>query len=422
MPDAPRLAHDPGMQMEHHQPSGGRSIGIKTIEPLAPQQVDLVDGPAAVEVDVVVVEVCIHPERVELPCFRRHLIGLLVLAPVADVANALRGKQVGGVRRHLEVRAGPTDGARARRLLDRLDRGADVLPLLVLRHADMDDAAARETVRDELGVAILALFDQERIVVGDGLVERQGGLDAVFVQYGEDAEDPDTIAVLVVAVAADVGKVRLVSGPNALGASQRGHRQRRIRWHLPVPVLEVDDNGKGDAGVVRPPENRARNDRRPGIELLVHAIGALCGHRSLRLPRWLPPSDWLASDSASEWLPAEEDHGKVGPMRIRFDGKTVAVSGAGHGFGRCIAETFAQRGARVFSCDLSAAELAETATAGVEAEVVDLSDRVAAAAWIARIEQTTGGAVDVLVNNAGGVAGQEMQPIEEIPDSSWDPI
>ena len=37
-------------------------------------------------------------------------------------------------------------------------------------------------------------------------------------------------------------------------------------------------------------------------------------------------------------------------MRIRFDGKTVVVSGAGHGFGRCIAETFAQLGARVFGC------------------------------------------------------------------------
>ena len=109
-------------------------------------------------------------------------------------------------------------------------------------------------------------------------------------------------------------------------------------------------------------------------------------------------------------------------MRIRFDGKTVVVSGAGHGFGRCIAETFAQLGARVFGCDLSAAELAETATAGVEAEVVDLSDRVAAAAWIARIEQTTGGAVDVLVNNAGGVAEQEMQPIEEVSDANWDRI
>src|ERR1700730_13961524 len=279
MPDAPRLAHDPGMQMEHHQPSGGRSIGIKTIEPLAPQQVDLVDGPAAVEVDVVVVEVCIHPERVELPCFRRHLIGLLVVAPVADVANALRGKQVGGVRRLLEVRAGPTDRARARSLLDRLDRGADVLPLLVLRHADMDDAAARETVRDELSVALLALFDQERIVVGDRLIERQGGLDAVFVQHGEDAKDPDTIAVLVIAVAADVGKVRLVSGPHALGASQRAHRQRRISRHLPVPMLEVDDNREGDTGVARPVENGARYNGGPGIKVLVHAIASFCGHR-----------------------------------------------------------------------------------------------------------------------------------------------
>jgi 3-oxoacyl-[acyl-carrier protein] reductase len=84
-------------------------------------------------------------------------------------------------------------------------------------------------------------------------------------------------------------------------------------------------------------------------------------------------------------------------MRIRFDGKTVVVSGAGHGFGRCIAETFAQLGARVFGCDLSAAELAETAKAGVAASVLVLTDRAAAAARIAQIERTTGGAVDVLV-------------------------
>jgi 3-oxoacyl-[acyl-carrier protein] reductase len=44
-------------------------------------------------------------------------------------------------------------------------------------------------------------------------------------------------------------------------------------------------------------------------------------------------------------------------MQIRFDGKTVVVSGAGHGFGRCIAETFAQLGARVFGCDLSTGNL-----------------------------------------------------------------
>lgn len=109
-------------------------------------------------------------------------------------------------------------------------------------------------------------------------------------------------------------------------------------------------------------------------------------------------------------------------MQIRFDDKTIAVSGAGHGFGRCIAETFAGLGARVFGCDLSAAELAETARAGVDTTAVDLTDRAAAAAWITRIEQATGGAIDVLVNNAGGVAGQEMRPIEEVPDADWDRI
>src|SRR6185437_7575621 len=66
-------------------------------------------------------------------------------------------------------------------------------------------------------------------------------------------------------------------------------------------------------------------------------------------------------------------------MEIRFDDQTVAVSGAGHGFGRCIAETFAGLGAQVFGCDLSADELAETAKAGVTTEVVDLTDRAAAA-------------------------------------------
>src|SRR6202007_2353986 len=108
--------------------------------------------------------------------------------------------------------------------------------------------------------------------------------------------------------------------------------------------------------------------------------------------------------------------------QIRFDGKTVVVSGAGHGFGRCIAETFAGLGARVFGCDLAAAELAETAKAGVSTALADLTDRAAAAAWIVRVEQVTGGAVDVLVNNAGGVAGQESRPIEEVPDSDWDRI
>ena len=109
-------------------------------------------------------------------------------------------------------------------------------------------------------------------------------------------------------------------------------------------------------------------------------------------------------------------------MRLRFENKKDVVSGAGHGFGRCIAETFAGLGARVFGCDLSSAELAETAKAGIATDVVDLTDRAAAAQWVARIEAASGGAVDILVNNAGGVAGQTGRPIEEVPDADWDRV
>jgi 3-oxoacyl-[acyl-carrier protein] reductase len=110
-------------------------------------------------------------------------------------------------------------------------------------------------------------------------------------------------------------------------------------------------------------------------------------------------------------------------MRIHFENKTVAVTGAGHGFGRAIARRFASLGARVFATDVTEAALNETANVeNITVETVDLRDRVAAAAWIAGIERSTGRAIDVLVNNAGGVAGQTNRPIEDVPDADWDVI
>jgi short-subunit dehydrogenase len=93
-------------------------------------------------------------------------------------------------------------------------------------------------------------------------------------------------------------------------------------------------------------------------------------------------------------------------MNLSFKGKTVVVSGAGLGFGRTIAESFANLGARVFGCDILEKELATTGKAGVTTKRVDLTDRAAAASWIKEVEKETGGAVDILVNNAGGAVYQ----------------
>jgi len=117
-------------------------------------------------------------------------------------------------------------------------------------------------------------------------------------------------------------------------------------------------------------------------------------------------------------------------MIARFDDATVIVTGAGHGFGRAIALAFAERGAHVWACDVQVEPLAETqrlgdalggaAGAAFHTRLVDVTERDAVRALVAEAEGASAtGAVDVLVNNAGGVLGQVGVPLEEVTPEAW---
>jgi 3-oxoacyl-[acyl-carrier protein] reductase len=105
-------------------------------------------------------------------------------------------------------------------------------------------------------------------------------------------------------------------------------------------------------------------------------------------------------------------------MSLDFTGKTVAVSGAAIGFGQAIAARFAKAGAQVFGCDI----LEPAEVSAVSMARVDLLDRKAGADWIRSIEDRTGRAIDILVCNAGGVAGQANRPLEDVGDEDWDRV
>ncbi|MBX9595040.1 MAG: SDR family oxidoreductase [Roseomonas sp.] len=107
-----------------------------------------------------------------------------------------------------------------------------------------------------------------------------------------------------------------------------------------------------------------------------------------------------------------------------FAGTVVAVTGAGHGFGRAIAQSFAALGAQVYATDVSEAELEETADhpGAIHTSARDLTAPGAARDWVAEIERHAEAPVGVLASNAGGVRGQVMRPLEDVPEADWHAI
>ena len=95
--------------------------------------------------------------------------------------------------------------------------------------------------------------------------------------------------------------------------------------------------------------------------------------------------------------------------------KVALITGGGGGFGRAIANTYTDAGARVVITDAreSGREVAEEV--GGSCILADLSDMEATRELCREAIESEGG-VDILVNNAGL---QHIAPVEEFPDDDW---
>ena len=93
---------------------------------------------------------------------------------------------------------------------------------------------------------------------------------------------------------------------------------------------------------------------------------------------------------------------------MRFEGKTVLITGGRSGIGRATAESFADEGARVFTAQRGEDDQFESI-------IADLADPAAPQAVIDQVTRQSG-RLDVLVNNAGIM---QEAAIEDMPLEDW---
>ena len=106
-----------------------------------------------------------------------------------------------------------------------------------------------------------------------------------------------------------------------------------------------------------------------------------------------------------------------------FHGRVAAITGAGSGIGRALAQGLATRGAHLALSDVDEVGLAETVArceghgVKVTSQRVDVSDRVAVEAWATQVVADHG-RVNLVCNNAGVALGATVEG-ESYEDVEW---